>query len=208
MKDDIESMARTMQGSLGDKVYEAYKLACLVHEGQKRQSGEPYVSHPVIVAKMLFDMGADTDTICAALLHDVLEENDRFPGLESRIHREFGDLVLYMVRSLSKDEAIENKKEQQSQYLEQIRRAFEVDISVFFIKTADILHNMSTIVSLSPERKTQWVKELQYQYLPLFSEYYHRIPMPYHGLYYKLVGEIQKLIDSDEQAKNSHPRAK
>lgn len=185
-----------MSTVLGDSVQEAYKLAEKLHKGQRRKSGEPYITHPVAVAKLLFDMGADRDIVCAALLHDVLEDGVKAPAIEDRIHREFGDQVLYLVQALSKDSTIHDKVARQDVYLKQIEDAFDVDIFVFFIKVADLLHNMSTIVALDPERKKQWVEELKLQYLPLLSEYFHRIPLHYREMYHKMMDTIQAIIDS------------
>lgn len=190
-----------MSNSMGDKVLKAFQLAERVHIDQKRKSGEPYITHPVAVAKMLFDNGADRDTICAALLHDSLEDSgEKYPWLEGHILREFGDHVLYMVQALSKDNAITDKLAQQSKYLEQIEQAFEVDINIFFIKIADQLHNISTISALASERKERWITELKHEYLPLFSEYYHRVPLPYRNLHQQMMQDIQNLIESHEES--------
>src|SRR6185295_6177705 len=95
------------------------------------------------------------------------------------IYTEFGDHVLFLVEAMSKDDSITDKIDQQKAYIEQIRRAFELDIFAFLIKIADVIHNMSTIDSLPEHRRQQWIHELRYQYLPLFSEYFHRIPLAY-----------------------------
>ena len=188
---------RTMSTVLGDSVQEAYTLAKQLHKGQRRESGELYITHPVAVAKLLFDMGADRDIVCAALLHDVLEDGaTKAPAIDDRIHCAFEDHVLYLVQALSKDSTIHDKVARQDVYLKQIKDAFDVDIFVFFIKVADLLHNMSTIVALDPERKKQWIKELKYQYLPLFSTYFHRIPLHYREMYHKMMDTIQTTIDS------------
>lgn len=201
---EYERTAQAMRAAMGQKVWKAYLLARNVHKNQKRKSGEPYIMHPVTVAKMLYDIGADRDTVCAAILHDTLEEGLEEKVLEERIHREFGDHVLYMVQALSKDPEIEDKLEQQSKYMQQIREAFEVDISVFFIKIADLFHNMKTIVALSPEKKAQWVKELKYDYLPLLSEFFHSVPLHYRDIYDRMMQEIQETIDEFD---NSSPSA-
>ena len=188
--------AKAMSATMGDKVWQAYLLASEVHKHQKRKSGDPYISHPVAVAKLLFDIGADRDMICAALLHDSIEESNDRKSLREKIHRMFGDHVLYMVEAVSKDKSITDKLEQQSQYMEDMEHAFETDISIFFIKVSDLLHNMNTIVSLAPDRKDQWIHELKFEYIPLLSEYYHSVPIPYKGMYEKLMMSIEKVIVS------------
>lgn len=198
---EMERQIQEMETVLGDKVRRAFALAEEVHRPQKRKSGEPYIIHPVAVAYILFKMGADQDVICAALLHDTIEEAKEANGqerIDNKIYAEFGDQVLYLVQAVSKDGKILDKDKQQEAYFLQIQNAFEVDIFVFFIKVADLLHNLSTIFALSPERKARWIHELKYQYLPIFSEYFHRIPFHYHDMYHQMLNSIQELIDSND----------
>ena len=191
-----------MQGELGDRVRDAYALAAAVHAGQARKSGEPYILHPLAVAELLFDCGADQDVVCAALLHDVLEEGDA-PSVADEIHARFGDHVLYLVHAVSKDDRIIDKAEQHHAYLEQIAHALQIDLFVFFIKMADLIHNMSTIAGLSPSQKERWVRELKYDYLPLFSDFYHRIPSHYRETYHHLLDAVQSVIDVDDRASSA-----
>ncbi len=199
--DRVPAAVLEMQNALGEKIVQAYLLAADVHKGQKRKTGEPYVTHPVEVARLLFDMGADQDVICAALLHDALEDNTDAEKIRNQIYTEFGDQVLFLVQAVSKDGEIADKIEQQSAYMQQIEQAFEVDIFVFFIKVADLLHNMSTISALSTKRKEQWIKELKYIYLPLFAEYYHRITLPHRDMYHHMITAIEKVIEDHD---NTH----
>ncbi|MBI1812300.1 bifunctional (p)ppGpp synthetase/guanosine-3',5'-bis(diphosphate) 3'-pyrophosphohydrolase [Candidatus Peregrinibacteria bacterium] len=189
---------REMANALGPKVREAYALANKVHAGEKRRSGEPYITHPVAVARMLFEAGADADIVCAALLHDTLEGNGASEQIRAEIYRKFGGQVLYLVEALSKDIRLEDKIEQQAVYIEQIQRALQVDIFVFFIKIADITHNMSTIHGLRRKRKLQWLHELRGQYLPLFSEYLHRIPLAHRALYHQMMDQIERLLTAHD----------
>ena len=202
----VPPIIRRMQAELDDGVLEAYLLAAKVHERHRRRSGEPYITHPVAVAEMLFGVGADRDVVLAALLHDAVEDSDDARALENEIYERFGDHVLYLVDAVSKDGRITDKTAQQHAYFEQIRQAFEVDIFVFFIKVADLIHNMSTITSLSPERKAAWIRELQYEYLPLFSEFYHRIPLHYRSMYHQLLDVIQAVIDAHDAQKTARDR--
>lgn len=192
---------RQMQNRFGDKVHDAYDLAAAVHEGQKRKSGEPYITHPLAVAELLFSIGADQDVIYAALLHDALEEGENRMQIEHDIHSRFGDHVLYLVHAVSKDGRITDSLEKQSAYMEQITHALELDIFVFFIKVADLIHNMSTISALHPNMQAQWIRELKYDYMPLFAEFYHRIPTHYRDMYHHLLDAVQAVIDAyDKQA--------
>jgi (p)ppGpp synthase/HD superfamily hydrolase len=189
-------LVQEMQKRLGDKTRDAYLLAANVHAGQKRESGEEYITHPLAVAGLLFSSGADGDVVCAALLHDVLEEGLDPEQIENDIHATFGDHMVYLVRAVSKDLRIDDGADRQEAYMEQITHAFELDISVFFIKIADLIHNLSTIMSLAPERKERWVRQLKYEYLPLFSDFYHRVPLAHREMYHRLLDAIQVLIDS------------
>ena len=197
----LPKIIREMMNTLGPSVKDAYLLAARVHRGQKRRSGEPYITHPVAVSKILFDAGADEDVICAALLHDTLEECSNPVAREEiadQIYAHFGDQVLFLVEAVSKDTKIQNKTRQQSIHITQIEQAFAVDIFAFFIKVADLLHNLSTISSLPEERRKQWIHELKYQYLPLFSMYFHRIPLAYRDVYARLVESVSRMIASGE----------
>ncbi len=195
----IPKAVREMEHVLGKKVHDAYLFAEKIHRGEKRKSGEPYITHPVAVAKMLFDVGADIDVICAALLHDTLEDSDgQREEIANAIYAKFGDQVLYLVQAVSKDNAITDKVVQQEAYIEQIQRAFDSDIFAFFIKIADLIHNMSTIESLPKQRKQRWIEELRIQYLPLFSEYFHRIPLAHRTIFNRMMERIEKILSSYE----------
>ncbi len=101
-----------------------------------------------------------------------------------------------MVKALSKDIEIEDKDEQYKDYLEQIKKAMEIDISVFLLKIADLIHNLSTLDALPKKRRERWVRELKESYLPLFSEYYHQISFHYHNMYMQLIEKLQELTDT------------
>ncbi len=189
-----------MENALGKKVRDAYLLAFHVHHGESRKSGEPYITHPLAVARILFDAGADADVICAALLHDALESQPDAYMIANKIYTDFGDQVLFLVQAVSKDDRIKNKLEQQEAYMQQVQRAFKIDIFAFFIKIADLIHNMSTLGSLPKKRKQQWFMELQMQYLPLFSEYFHRIPLAHRGVFRHLVDRIEEISNRYESA--------
>ncbi len=192
-----------MQSVLGDKIVRAYQLAEQAHKGQKRKTGDDYIVHPIAVARMLFEIGADEDVICAAFLHDAVEDADHPEAIREHIYREFGDQVLYLVEAVSKDAGIADKIEQQQAYMEQMRRAFEVDIFAFFIKVCDLLDNMKSITALSQERKDRWIKELKYQYMPLFAEFFPRIPLVHQEMYSRMIDAVESTIGSIETASRS-----
>ena len=136
-----------------DKILRAYLCAKKLHEGQKRNSGEPYIVHPVAVAEIALSLGLDTDSICAAFLHDTIEDcSDRITLDELR--REFGPEVAMLVDGLTKmaDINIEDKEEAHMENIRKMLLAMSKDIRVIFIKLCDRLHNMRTL-DAKPENK-------------------------------------------------------
>jgi len=183
-----------------ERVQRAYDMAERVHRGQKRKSGEPFITHPVEVANIIYDIaGSAEDMLCAALLHDVLEDGENHETLSDEIEREFGPDVHFMVEAVSKDCRLLDKDEQQEEYFEQIREALYLDISVFFLKMADLIHNMKTIDSLSSAKKHRWISELKDTYVPMMQNHFHRIATPYRESYLHLLDEIESVIDSQSR---------
>lgn len=126
------------------KIISAYEFAAKAHEGQKRSSGEPYIVHPVTVSFILLELGMDTDTICAAMLHDVVEDTD--VTLEE-IKKLFGQDVAMLVDGVTKlsKAPIFNQDEQLAENVRKILLAMSQDIRVMLIKLCDRLHNMRTL---------------------------------------------------------------
>lgn len=126
------------------KIISAYEFAAKAHEGQKRTSGEPYIVHPVSVAFILLELGMDTDTICAAMLHDVVEDTD---VTLDNIKRAFGQDVAMLVDGVTKlsKAPITNYDEQLAENVRKILLAMSQDIRVMLIKLCDRLHNMRTL---------------------------------------------------------------
>jgi guanosine-3',5'-bis(diphosphate) 3'-pyrophosphohydrolase len=153
-------------------VLRAYEVADEAHAGQKRRSGEPYIIHPIGVAEILAELGADTATLCAALLHDVVE--DTRWGIED-IRREFGDATANLVDGVTKLErvTVQTKEEQQAESLRKMLLAMAEDYRVLLIKLADRLHNMRTIHHMPREKQEQKASETLSIYAPLA----HRLGM-------------------------------
>ncbi len=126
------------------KLREAYAYAREMHEGQLRESGEPYITHPLAVATILVDLGMDTDAICAALLHDVVEDT---PATYDDVRQKFGADVANLVDGVTKLDKIKlaSKEEQQAENIRKIFLSMSKDIRVIIIKLADRLHNMRTL---------------------------------------------------------------
>ncbi len=150
-----------------DKIKAAYALADDAHRGVLRSSGDPYISHPVAVAYILLDKFCmDTDTICAALLHDVVEDTDI--GLDV-IQKKFGEDVARLVDGVTKigQVPLNTREEQHAENIRKILIAMSKDIRVIIIKLADRLHNMRTLESRPPEKQRKTSLETMNFYAPI-----------------------------------------
>ena len=148
------------------KIMKAYNYAVQKHGDQKRNSGEPYIIHPLQVAYTLAEMGLDEDTISAALLHDVVEDT---PATGEDIKKEFGEEVADMVAGVTKLSSLQFATLEETQ-VENYRKMFLAmgkDIRVILIKLSDRLHNMRTLKYLKRDRQIANAKETMELYSPL-----------------------------------------
>lgn len=147
-------------------IMKAYEYATNNHGDQCRQSGEPYIIHPLNVAYILADIGLDDSTICAALLHDVIEDTD---VTNSDIKKEFGVEIEEMVAGVTKLGTMQfaSIEEQQVEDYRRMFLAMGKDIRVILIKLADRLHNMRTLKYLKRDRQIANAKETMELYAPL-----------------------------------------
>ncbi len=149
-----------------EKIHRAYLAALEAHRGQKRRTGEPYISHPVAVACILADMKMDYQTIMAALLHDVIEDT----AVEKHeIAAEFGDQVAELVDGVSKLTQIQfvSRAEAQAENFRKMVLAMARDIRVIIVKLADRLHNMRTLGSLHSLKRRRIARETLEIFAPL-----------------------------------------
>ena len=149
------------------KVTDAYNLAAKAHEGQKRRSGEPYIIHPVAVAQILADMCMDVDSICASLLHDVVEDTEY---TEEQIRSMFGKTVEHLVDGVTKLGQIAvdtSREEQQNENVRKMFLAMSKDIRVIIIKLADRVHNMRTLRFMPEEKRRYKARETLEIYAPI-----------------------------------------
>ena len=147
-----------------EKILSAALWADELHGDQKRKSGEPYIIHPLAVGSILIQLGMDADTICAGLLHDVVEDTD---ATLKDIEERFGPEVALMVDGVTKISQLrsESKSLQEAETIRKMFFAMGKDMRVIIIKLSDKLHNMRTLSSLAPQRQ----KEIAQDCLDIFA---------------------------------------
>ena len=148
------------------KVKEAYRFSDEMHLGQMRKSGEPYISHPIAVAEICAEWKLDAQAIMAALLHDVMEDQD---VKKDELIERFGAPVATLVDGLSKLEKIEfqSQIEMQAENFRKMLLAMARDVRVILVKLADRLHNMRTLGFMIPEKKRRIARETMEVYVPI-----------------------------------------
>ncbi len=157
-----------------EKIERAYRYAEKLHEGQFRQSGEPYISHPLAVALIVASLELDTDSICAALLHDTVEDCADRTDLQE-VRALFGEDVALIVDGVTKIRHLQ-VEDKEDEHIENIRKmilAMSKDVRVIFIKLCDRLHNMRTLGAKKEDRQRTIALETMYVYAPLA----HRLGM-------------------------------
>ena len=164
--DDVKKMIAGRPKDDQDRIEKAFLFARHLHEGQFRVSEEPYIIHPVEVAKILINLKADTDTVIAAFLHDILEDTDTQP---ETIEKEFGEDVLTLVQGVTKlgKYHFQSKEERQAENFRRMFIAMASDIRIIFLKLADRLHNMRTLNFMRPEKQKRIAQETLDVFAPL-----------------------------------------
>ncbi|MGM0553342.1 MAG: bifunctional GTP diphosphokinase/guanosine-3',5'-bis pyrophosphate 3'-pyrophosphohydrolase [Pseudomonadota bacterium] len=149
-----------------EEVYRAYLLGAESHEGQTRKTGEPYIYHPLAVARTMAEMRMDHQAISAAILHDVMEDT---ATSKDRIHAEFGEEVAELVDGVSKLTHLhfQSKAEAQAENFRKMMLAITRDIRVILIKLADRLHNMRTLGVMRPDKRRRIATETLEIYAPI-----------------------------------------
>ena len=171
IEEAYQDLLRSYLGSNHRKKVEiiekAYKFARKAHAGVKRRSGEPYIMHPIAVAKIVIsELGLGSTSICAALLHDVIEDTEY---TRDDIERSFGPKIADIVEGMTKISGgiFGEKASLQAENFRKLLLSMSTDIRVILIKMADRLHNMRTLGSLSPEKQLKITGETLYVYAPL-----------------------------------------
>jgi GTP diphosphokinase / guanosine-3',5'-bis(diphosphate) 3'-diphosphatase len=182
----LTSVIKLAQTYLGDedikRIREAYRFSDFAHLGQTRKSGEPYISHPTAVAETCAQWKLDTESLMAALLHDVMEDSDT---TKQELKEKFGVQVAELVDGLSKLDKLEyaSREVAQAESFRKMLLAMARDVRVMLIKLADRLHNMRTLDVMEPAKAKRIANETLEIYAPIASRL---------GLY-KLYRELQDL---------------
>src|SRR5574344_45790 len=148
------------------EIERAFEFAKKLHQGQYRVSEEPYIIHPVEVVKILIDLKADTHTLMAGFLHDVIEDTDTKP---EEIQELFGDDVLNLVQGVTKLGKLQfkSKEERQAENFRRLFIAMASDVRIIFLKLADRLHNMRTLNFMAAAKQQRIAKETLDIFAPL-----------------------------------------
>ena len=162
----MAQLKQTLPEDQYDLVDRVLEFAACAHHGQFRKSGEPYITHPCAVAKILIDYGMDYETIAAALLHDVVEDTEMS---REDITQRFGAVVAHLVDGVTKLDKINmvSRQERQAESLRKMLMAMVKDVRVIIIKLADRLHNMRTLYALNEEKRRRIAQETLDIYAPI-----------------------------------------
>ena len=164
----LEKILREQNRSEEDiqEIYKAFKFAQKLHDGQYRVSEEPYIIHPVEVAKILATLRVDKHTLMAALLHDTIEDTGITP---EQVGSEFGEDVLNLVLGITKLDKLQfkSKEERQAENFRRMFIAMAKDVRVIFLKLADRLHNMRTLNYMTPVKQVRIAQETLDIFAPL-----------------------------------------
>ncbi|WJW76789.1 bifunctional GTP diphosphokinase/guanosine-3',5'-bis pyrophosphate 3'-pyrophosphohydrolase [Thiohalobacter sp. IOR34] len=166
ISDLCSKLERYLQPEQVRDIYRAYLFGAEAHEGQHRLSGEPYIYHPIAVARILAEMRMDANSIMAAILHDVIEDTST---AKEQLERLFGAEVAELVDGVSKLTQIhfESKAEAQAENFRKMMLAMVKDIRVILIKLADRLHNMRTLGAMRPDKRRRIARETLEIYAPI-----------------------------------------
>ena len=215
---DVILIAKQKNRKVNSKIIlKAYQYAKTKHGNQIRKSGEPYIIHPLNVAYIVAQMGLDSSTICAALLHDVVEDTD---AVHNDIEKIFSPEIAELVEGVTKiSDSFDSIEERQAENYKKLFTAMEKDIRVILLKIADRLHNVKTLRYLSREKQKYIAKETIDIYAPIANKlgmyniknelenesFKYLNPHEYRILYYKIKEieskKINLLIRSRERIK-------
>ncbi len=182
------------------RIHKAYEFAKEAHSHQKRKSGEPYIIHPISVARIAAEeFGMESDTIIACFLHDVVE--DTHYTIED-IEEHFGKMVAFLVAAVTKEHKEKYEMSKQVDNFRQMLNAINYDIRALLVKLADRLHNMRTLSSMRPDKQMKIAGETDYFYAPLANRlgmHDVRVELSNLSMQYRCPDEYKDLNNSLDQ---------
>jgi guanosine-3',5'-bis(diphosphate) 3'-pyrophosphohydrolase len=163
---ELERAAAYLDDDQRALLRKAWRIGAEAHAGQTRKSGEPYITHPVAVAKVLAEQGLDVETLIAAILHDTLEDTELS---HDQLAGEFGETVAELVDGVTKLDKLQfrDRQEAAAESFRKMLLAMSRDLRVILIKLADRLHNMRTLGAQSPESRNRIARETIEIYAPI-----------------------------------------
>jgi GTP pyrophosphokinase len=183
-------------------IIKAYEFAREAHRGQRRKTGEPYIIHPIAVAKIIAsEMQLGAAPVCAAFLHDVVEDT---PCTNEKIQELFGNDVAFLVRVVTKQDKQTYSMSKQLDNFKQMLDSMHYDVRAILIKLADRLHNMRTLDSMRPDKQMKIAGETDYFYAPLANRLgYYTIKIELENLSFRFrcpqeYKRIMQLIEKDK----------
>ncbi len=205
---DVESIFRMLAQRMDSKqlqlVRSAYELAAEAHKEQKRKTGEPYIIHPIAVARIVAEeLELGVNPIMAAFLHDVVEDTQY--TIED-IRERFGDDVAFLVGVVTKQKKEKYDKSKQVDNYRQILASVQYDVRAILVKLADRLHNMRTLASMRPDKQMKIAGETDYFYAPLANRlglYYVKTELENLSFHYRCPREyeqIERMLEDIKQA--------
>ena len=206
MEVNVESIFNILAQQLDDNqlqlVRNAYELAAEAHKEQKRKTGEPYIIHPIAVARIVaeeLELGANP--IMAAFLHDVVEDT---PYTIEDIRERFGDDVAFLVGVVTKQKKEKYDKSKQVDNYRQILASVQYDVRAILVKLADRLHNMRTLASMRPDKQMKIAGETDYFYAPLANRlglYHVKTELENLSFLYRCPNEYKQIEQMQEDLK-------
>lgn len=211
-EEEIERRAREVFSAMESRtsieemklIHKAFYFARDAHREQRRKTGEPYIIHPIAVAKIIAEeLRLGAAPVCAAFLHDVVEDT---PCTNDDIREIFGDDVAFLVRVVTKQNKKQYDMSKQLDNFKQMLDSMHYDVRAILIKLADRLHNMRTLDSMRPDKQMKIAGETDYFYAPLANRLgYYTIKIELENLSFRyrcpqVYNKILALIDKDKQA--------
>ena len=213
ISESIESLFANLEQRISaedmQRVRDAYALAAEAHKEQRRKTGEPYIIHPIAVARIVaeeLELGANP--VIAAFLHDVVEDTDY--TIED-IRERFGEDVAFLVGVVTKQKKEKYDKSKQVDNYRQILASVQYDVRAILVKLADRLHNMRTLASMRPEKQMKIAGETDYFYAPLANRlglYHVKTELENLSFHYRCPREyeqIERMLEELKKAEGEEP---